>query len=135
MVEGLKYKSLLTLTVSSSSVFTFGSRLILSLLFRSFISSWLFLLLLLLGLSRLAISSITSGSSLLASSGIFLGNLMSFDLNISAKLVSKVISESLLDHFVSFSIDSDLNKATITLSVLISDYFGTQSNLLSLSSS
>jgi hypothetical protein len=57
---------------------------------------------------------------------------VSFDFDVSANLGGEGFTQSLLDHFVGFSIDSDLGKRIGTFSMLISDSLGTQSNLLSL---
>ena len=124
----------MSLTVSSSSVLTLGGGLLFSLLLGSLLSSFL-LLLLGLGFSGFSFSIASVVSSLLSASDISLDDFVGLDLKIAVDLGGKIFTESLLDHLIGFNVDGNLNEGNGTLSVLISDYLGTQSNLFSLSSS
>ena len=115
-------RSLLTFSSTSSSAFSFhgGTFLLLSLLSsRSLLSSWLlnflsFLLLFILSWFSFSFLSISSGSTLVIP-GVSFGNLSCFYFKILSKFGVEILSKSSLDHFWSFSVDSNLYKMLIVL--------------------
>lgn len=127
-----KYLSLLSFTASSSSSFS----LLRSLFFSLFSFYWgltffiFFLLLSVLSRFSLRFLSFVVSSWLSFTFGISAGGFWRFNVKILCNCSGECLSESTLDHFSSFSINSDLYKTICTLSILIYDSLGTQSNLL-----